>query len=31
VEKIAGPLLADCGGDDTVWRFCLLSQAVIDR
>ncbi|MGH9211637.1 MAG: acyl-CoA thioester hydrolase/BAAT C-terminal domain-containing protein [Acidimicrobiales bacterium] len=31
VERIAGPVLLICGGQDRVWPSCPMSHAVIDR
>jgi hypothetical protein len=31
VERIAGPVLLICGGQDDIWPSCLMSHAIIDR
>jgi hypothetical protein len=31
VERIRGPVLLSCGGQDLSWSSCLFTQAVTDR
>lgn len=31
VEKVAGPVLAVCGGQDTLWTSCPFAQAIMAR